>query len=275
MLTDTHCHLDKIGDFNTIKTELVKTKNVGIENIIIPTINEQNFNDVLHLNKLNKLNKLNESKNIEIPKLYFAVGIHPFYATNNINIKKSLENLHNFYLQNTKKIIAVGEIGLDFYDKNKYKNKYNIPQMKLLFEEQLKFAKEYNLPIIIHCRKAFNDIIERVKKIGISRGIFHAFNGSLEIAKIIIKNGFYLGFGGAITYEKATKLRRLLTQISCQNIVLETDAPYMQPAWINKTINNTPSQLFDIAKCIANIKNIPLQTLAEITTNNAKTALAL
>lgn len=260
MLTDTHCHLDKIGDFNTIKSELVEAKNLGIENIIIPTINEQNFSDVLHLSKL---------KNIEIPKLYFAIGIHPFYATN--NIKKSLENLYNFYLQNNQKIIAIGEIGLDYYDKNKY----DIPQMKLLFEEQLKFAKDNNLPVIIHCLKAFNDIIESVKKIGISRGIFHAFNGSLEIANIIIKNGFYLGFGGAITYENATKLRRLLTQISCQNIVLETDAPYMQPAWINKTINNTPSQLFDIAKCIANIKNISLQTLAEITTNNAKNALKL
>lgn len=273
MLIDTHCHLDKIGDFNTLKSELVKAKNVGIKNIIVPTINEQNFNDVLHLNELNELSK---SKNIEIPELFFAVGIHPFYAelTNNFNaenVKKSLEHLHNFYLQNSKNIVAVGEIGLDYYDKNKY----NIPLMKLLFEEQLKFAKEHNLPIIIHCRKSFNDVIESIKKIGISRGIFHAFNGSLDIANIIIKNGFYLGFGGAITYENATKLRRLLTQISCQNIVLETDAPYMQPAWLNKTINNTPSQLFDIAKSIASIKNIPLQTLAEITTNNAKTALAL
>lgn len=270
MFIDTHCHLDKIGDFNTIKSELIKAKNIGIKSLIIPTINEQNFADVLYLNELNTL------KNIEIPKLFFAVGIHPFYVelTNNFNVenvKNSLEILHNFYLQNSKKIIAVGEIGLDYYDKNKY----NISLMKLLFEEQLKFAKEYNLPVIIHCRKSFNDIIESVKKIGISRGIFHAFNGSLEIANILIKNGFYLSFGGAITYENATKLRRLLTQISCQNIVLETDAPYMQPAWINKNINNTPSQLFDIAKCIANIKNIPLQTLAEITTNNAKNVLNL
>ena len=244
MFTDTHCHL--YSEYY---------EDIGL---IIDKSKENNVNRWINNGCDNKTNKeviklLNLNNN-----MYGAIGIHPenidSYKDEDISfVEKNVSN---------KKILAIGEIGLDYhYTKDNRDKQIN------LFESQLLIAEKNNIPVIIHSRDATQDTINIIKKYKVN-GVIHSFSGSLETAKEYIKLGFLLGINGVITF-KNSKLKEVIKEISLDNIVLETDSPYLSPEPYRGKQNN-PSNIINIAKYICNLKNITLEELCEITNNNIK-----
>jgi len=188
--------------------------------------------------------------------MYGTLGIHPEFVDNykldDINYIKN--NINN------KKIIAIGEIGLDYYYTKENKNE----QIEL-FEKQLQLAEENNIPVIIHSREATLDTLNTLKKYKV-KGIIHSFSGSLETAKEYIKMGYLIGVNGVVTFKNA-KIKDVIKEISLENLVLETDSPYLTPVPYRGEQNN-PSHIIDIAKYISELKNITLEQIAEVTNGN-------
>lgn len=242
MLIDTHCHLysEYYSDIDDI-VNLAKKSDV---NILI-----NNGCDI----KSNKevIDLLDKYKN-----MYGAIGIHPEEVDNySLNDIKFIEkNLNN------KKVVAIGEIGLDYHYSKENKEK----QIKL-FELQLDIANKYKVPVIIHSRDATEDTINILRKYNI-KGVIHSFSGSLETAKIYIKRGFLLGINGVVTF-KNCNLKDILVNIGLNNIILETDSPYLTPVPYRGKQNN-PSHILDIAKYISEIFNVSLEEVSKITTKN-------
>jgi TatD DNase family protein len=157
---------------------------------------------------------------------------------------------------------AVGEIGLDFYDKS-----LNREKQEVYFSKQVIIAKRHQLPVIIHCRKAHDECLQLLKRHAPRGGIIHAFNGSIQQAEQYIQLGFKLGFGGMLTYERSSKLRKLATDLPLDAIVLETDAPDMVVA-AHRGQRNSPAYLPMIAKVLAELRNLTVSEVAETTTHN-------
>lgn len=164
--------------------------------------------------------------------------------------------------------VAVGEIGLDFsleqYDQNR---------QELFFVEQLKLAREFDLPVLLHIRKAQDTILKHLRNIRVRGGIAHAFNGSHQQAEEFIKLGFKLGFGGAMTYSRATRLRKLAATLPLESIVLETDAPDIPPEFLERGQPNKPEFLPRYAQLLSELRGISLEAIAQAATENALTVL--
>lgn len=189
--------------------------------------------------------------------IYASVGIHPHDASKvSHNYIAKLENLAK-----NKKVIAIGEIGLDYYYENSEKN-----QQKKVFCEQMELAKNLNLPVIIHSRDATQDTLEILEKYKI-KGVVHCFAGSKETAKIIADMGMYLGFTGVITFPKSKKAISAIKETPIEKILLETDCPYMAPVPFRG--KRCQSDMIDkIAEKISEIKNIPTQQVIDICYKN-------
>ncbi|HIE90125.1 MAG TPA: TatD family deoxyribonuclease, partial [Methylophilaceae bacterium] len=136
------------------------------------------------------------------------------------------------------------------------------------FSEQLKVAQEYDLPVILHVRSAIDDVLKHLRRVKVRGGIAHAFNGSMQQAEVFIEMGFKLGFGGAMTYPRALKIRELAKNLPLETIVLETDAPDMPPVWLEKRERNSPFELLEIAETLAGLRRIPVSQIIEITQEN-------
>ena len=175
-------------------------------------------------------------------------------------VEKDYETLEEM-VKNNSKIVAIGEIGLDYYW-----NKDNKDKQREVFCKQLEIAEKLKLPVVIHSRDSINETYEILKKYKVS-GVIHCFSGSLEMAKKFISLGFLLGIGGVVTF-KNSKLFEVIEKLELTNIVLETDSPYLTPE-PNRGKTNESSNIFYIAQKIAEIKNIPLENVAKITTENA------
>ena len=242
MLIDTHCHLysEYYNNINDI-VNLAKKSNVNI--LINNGCDSKSNKEVIDL--------LDKYKN-----MYGAIGIHPEEVENYSldDIKFIEDNLNN------KKVVAIGEIGLDYHYSKENKEK----QIKL-FELQLDIANKYKVPVIIHSRDATEDTINILRKYNI-KGVIHSFSGSLETAKIYIKMGFLLGINGVVTF-KNCNLKDILVNIGLNNIILETDSPYLTPVPYRGKQNN-PSHILDIAKYISEIFNVSLEEVSKITTKN-------
>ena len=190
--------------------------------------------------------------------LYACIGYHP--EVSNKIVEKDYETLEEM-VKNNSKIVAIGEIGLDYYW-----NKDNKDKQREVFCKQLEIAEKLKLPVVIHSRDSINETYEILKKYKVS-GVIHCFSGSLEMAKKFISLGFLLGIGGVVTF-KNSKLFEVIEKLELTNIVLETDSPYLTPE-PNRGKTNESSNIFYIAQKIAEIKNIPLENVAKITTENA------
>lgn len=244
MFIDTHCHLfkDYYEDMDNI---ICKIKNRGIIALINNGCDSKTNQEVLSL--LDKYDFM-----------YGAIGIHPDYADNynEDDLKYIMDNI------GVEKIVAIGEIGLDYHYDNFSKEK-----QITLFKAQLKIAEKNNLPVIIHMREATNDVLNILKEYRV-KGVIHCFTGSVETANILIKMGFFLGINGVVTF-KNCNLINTIKEIGIDHIVLETDAPYLTPVPFRSEKNDS-SHVVDTANFIANSLGIDVKKLADITTNNAK-----
>lgn len=242
MLTDSHLHLFKeyFDDIDKVINDAKKNK---VCRYISNADNITSCHEMLDLSK----------KYVDV---YIALGIHPENVDDDINEFESLleENINN------KKIVAIGEIGLDYYYTKDNKDK----QIDL-FDKQLNLAEKYNLPVIIHSREATLDTINTLKKHKCS-GVIHCFSGSLETAREYIKLGFSIGVGGVMTF-KNSKIDNIIKDIPLESIVLETDSPYLTPEPYRK-YKNEPKYILTIAEYLANLKGITLEEVMVVTENN-------
>lgn len=243
MYIDTHCHISK-NYYDDINEVITDSKNNGLEKIIISCCEVEDIEE--------SLNIINNYDNV-----YATFGYHPDQIDKVCDEDlKRLETL----IKTNQKIVGIGEIGLDYHygtDKEKQKK---------LFKEQLKIAQRLNLPVVIHSRDATKDTIDILKMYNVS-GVIHCFSGSLETANIYISMGYKLGIGGVLTF-KNSKLYKVIENINLENIVLETDSPYLTPEpYRGKT--NSSKYIPIIAKKLAEVKKVSIEEVAKITTNNA------
>lgn len=246
---DTHSHIYDTGFQEDMDAVMVAAKSVGIEKIYMPGIDSTCIDDMMGM----------ETKypGFCIPMM----GLHPCYVKE--NYQEELAIVEGWLTK--RKFAAIGEIGLDYYwDKTFAK------EQQLVFEKQMQWGLDYGLPINIHTRNAMGETIEMVKpfaKKGL-KGIFHCFSGSKESAEQIVEMGFLLGLGGVLTYKNAG-VAEAVVDIPMEFLVLETDAPYLPPVPYRGK-RNEPAFMVEVAKKLAEIKNIPLHEVGEITSGNAE-----
>lgn len=244
-MIDTHAHI--LSEYYDNIDEIVSLlKNKNVLYVLNAASNYEESLEVIDLSK--KYNKF----------LLPVIGIHP----ESVNEKNNLEKIEELIKEN--KVYAIGEIGLDYYWV-----KDNKEEQKELFINQIKLANKYNLPVVVHSRDAIQDTFDILKEYK-TKGLIHSYSGSVEMAREFIKLGYKLGIGGVLTF-KNSKLYEVIENIGLENIVLETDSPYLTPEPFRGK-KNYPSNVYYVAKKIAEIKNISIEEVLEITT---KTAISL
>jgi TatD DNase family protein len=268
---DTHCHLDA-QEFSPLALEcraLAAIKNVA--HVVIPAVLPS------HAQRVRELAYASGDG--------YALGLHPLWIAHDADaqLQQLARALHD--LQDDPRLLAVGEIGLDAFVPALCEPQAWARQMQV-FKAQLRLAREFDLPVLIHSRRAVDAVAGALRALGPGyrwRGIAHAFNGSLQQAQALIDLGLKLGFGGACTYERALQLRRLVRELPLQALVLETDAPDMPPTWLYVPAAqraggavqppNSPAELPRIGEVVAALRGISPAELAHATTQNACAAL--
>ena len=250
MFIDTHCHLDA-AEFDPDREAVVAAASAaGVTTLVIPAVERANFGAVASVCR-------------EYPGCVPAYGIHPMYTGD--ALPEDLDALRGYLAQ--PGTVAIGEIGLDFFIEP-----HDRARQEYFFVEQLKLAREFDLPVLLHIRRAQDTILKHLRQYRVS-GIAHAFSGSRSQADEFIKLGFRLGFGGAMTHSRATRLRELAATLPLGNIVLETDAPDIPPDFLQRGQPNKPEYLPRIAQTLAELRGMTLEEVACITTENALAAL--
>jgi TatD DNase family protein len=249
MFIDTHTHL-YAEEFNSDRKQLInKAINNGIGKFYLPNIDSTSIEGMLALEK-------------EYPERCFAMmGLHP--CSVNESVEKELEIVKDWLAK--RKFYAVGEIGIDLYwDKTFF------AQQQHAFRTQIQWALDYNYPVVIHCRESFDEIYEILISFSqLPKTIFHCFSGNAEQAKKILDLGnFKLGIGGVLTF-KNSGLDKVVEQTNLEHLVLETDAPYLAPVPFRGK-RNEPSYMLEVARKLAQIKNVSTTEVEEITTRNAE-----
>ncbi len=261
---DTHCHLDA-AEFNADRDAVrAAASEAGVGHIVIPAVQRAHWREVIAL-----AHRHGDS---------YALGIHPLYTprAQEADIAALRELL--LEVQEDPHLVAVGEIGLDFFVPD-----LDVDQQIWFYEQQIMLARQFKLPVILHVRKSSDRLLKTLRAWPVVGGIAHAFNGSAQQAHAFIDLGFKLGFGGAVTYDRALKLRELAATLPLESIVVETDAPDIQPHWLYTTAQaraagkaqgrNSPAQLPRIAAEIAVLRGIAPEQLAQATGRNARAAL--
>ena len=245
MFTDTHCHLSK-EDYEDIDKIVANAKDNKIDRLIICGCDKNGIKEAIDIAS-------------RYENIYLEVGYHPSEA--NITTEEDISELIEIIKTNPK-VVAVGEIGLDYHwDKD------NKDKQKELFKRQIEIAKENNLPVVIHSRDAFQDTYDILKETN-AKGDIHCFSGNLENAKMYIDLGFVLGIGGVLTF-KNTNLKETIKELDLNNIILETDSPYLSPEPFRGQ-KNEPKNVYYVAEEISRLKNISLDEVSKITENNIK-----
>lgn len=248
---DTHCHLDA-AEFGDSQAALVQAAQAaGVGRIVVPSVTRANFEVVRGLCAL-------------FPGCAPAYGIHPMYVES--AQPEDLLALRACLAQPAT--VAVGEIGLDFFIQP-----HDRTRQEFYFSIQLKLAREFDLPVLLHIRRAQDIVLKHLRQTRVRGGIAHAFSGSHQQAEEFIKLGFKLGFGGAMTHARATRLRELAATLPLGSIVLETDAPDIPPDFLQHGQPNKPEYLPRIAQTLAELRGMTPEEVARITTENALAAL--
>ena len=268
---DTHCHLDAPELLPDVADVALRASAAGVVHCVLPAVSVGNFQNVRAL--------------AEQFAYSYALGIHPVCVP--LALEADLKALDDELRlrQSDPRLVAVGEIGLDFFVPELIEPAMRERQA-FFYREQLKLARKHGLPVILHVRRSADKLLKHLRDIqpaGGWRGIAHAFNGSQQQAVEFIKLGFKLGFGGAVTYESALQLRRLATELPLNALVMETDSPDIPPQWLYTIAadralgapqgRNEPGELPRIAQVVAELRGIPMDVLAAATTANALVAL--
>lgn len=254
MLIDTHTHIDMENFADRFDEVMQTAKDYGVEKVVIPGVEPSGFDRIIKLCE-------------EYPDVYGAVGVHP-EELNSYN--EEAENRIKELLKH-KKIIAIGEIGLDYYW-----DKSQIEKQKEIFERQILIAKQAQKPILVHDREAHLDSFEILKKTNAAETgvVMHCFSGSPEFAQQCINEGFYIALGGVVTFKNAKKVKEVAKTVPLDKLLLETDAPYMTPVPFRGK-ENQPAYVKFVAEEIAKLRGVSFEEIAEATTANAKKLLKI
>ena len=247
-MLDTHCHLNDqkySGELDSIVANFLHS---GIEKAVCVGW------DYISSVQAKEIAEKYES-------VYYAVGVHPDEC-DSFN-EAEIENL---LINRTNKLVALGEIGLDYFH-----NKDNKIKQKQVFIAQIKLAKKYGLPIIIHCREAFGDTLEILKQHAPFKNgaVMHCYSGSLEYANELIKLGIKISFTGTVTYKNAVNLKEVAANIPLESFFFETDSPYLSPQ-SKRGERNEPRNVKEVAEYVAELRNVDVESLINFTDNSAK-----
>ena len=258
MWIDTHCHLDahEFGDEAVAQAAQARGQGVGM--IVIPAVEAANFPVVAQLAA-------------SVDNACYALGIHPIYVPQASEDDLRLLRERVAEAMSDPRMVAIGEIGLDFFIPMLTEPAMREKQV-FFFREQLKIAREFGLPVLMHVRRSQDVVLKHARQIRPAGGIAHAFNGSFQQAQGYIDLGFKLGFGGAMTFTRALQIRRMAAELPLSAIVLETDAPDISPSWIHPG-RNSPDQIPRIGAVLAELRGISVQEVADATTANARAVL--
>ena len=253
-LIDSHCHLDLSAFDADRNAVLQRARDSGVTDVIVPAVQASGWG---------KLQGISEADNPV--NVHPAYGLHPVFerhheANDLLLLEKQLSD---------ESAIAVGECGLDFFI-----DEYDKAKQLSFFTGQLDLAVQHQLPVIIHSRKSLDFVLKELRLRPGLIGVVHSYSGSYQQAKQLIDLGFYLGFGGPITYPRARKLRGLIVDLPLESLLLETDAPD-QPDISNHGQRNEPSWLNSIVSCVAELRKTPTEQVAEITTKNCEMLFGL
>jgi TatD DNase family protein len=256
---DTHCHLDA-AEFDADRDAVVaRARDAGVRMVVLPAVEVGNFDAVRSL--------------AHAHGLAYALGIHPLFVQRAAD--DALERLADALQahRGDPRLVAVGEIGLDHFT--------GAPDPALqerFYLAQLKLARDAALPVLLHCRRSADGLLKGLRRIEVGGGIAHAFNGSAQQAGAMVDRGFALGFGGAMTFERALQIRALARDVADDAWVLETDAPDIPPHWLYRTAaqraageraRNEPAELPRIARTLAELRSLPLDDIARHNARNA------
>lgn len=260
---DTHCHLDA-AEFGPDRAAVrARAAAAGVSHCVLPAVEVANFQAVATLAHAH-----GDS---------YALGIHPLYTPR--AAEQDLQRLDEALAaaRDDPRLVALGEIGLDYFVPG-----LDGERQERFYRAQLALAQRHGLPVILHVRRSADRLLKHLRELPCT-GIAHAFNGSLKQAQEFVRMGFKLGFGGAVTFERALQLRRLAAGLPLEALVLETDAPDIPPHWLYRTAaersdgqrqgRNEPAQLPRIAQEVARLRGVGLEQLAAATTHNALQAL--
>ena len=249
-MIDTHCHLDA-AEFDADRAAVAAAAiAAGVNLMVIPAVERANFAAVAAVCR-------------DLPGCVPAFGIHPLFVDR--ASEADLDALRRAL--RAAPAVAVGEIGLDFFVPDR-----DEARQIAFFAAQLKIAGEFGLPVLLHVRRAIDAVLKELRRPPVVGGIAHAFNGSRVQAEAFIELGFKLGFGGAMTHPRATRIRTLAATLPLEAIVLETDAPDIPPAWLHGG-RNAPGELPKIAETLAKLRGISMAELAAATSANARAVL--
>ena len=276
---DSHCHLDA-PEFDLDRTAVLqKAQAQGVAWCVMPAVQAKDF---LPLQKL--------AQELQQP---YALGIHPLFVpqAQEQDLAFLAQCIESALAQDVTgqrvdpRLVALGEIGLDFFVPSLCEPAMREKQ-EFFYHAQLKMAQKFKLPVIVHVRKSADELLKGLRRFAVQGGIAHAFNGSFQQATTFIEMGFALGFGGALTFERALQLRRLATELPLSALVLETDAPDIPPHWIYKTqserqssqaltsqARNEPAQLPRIGAALATLRGVSASDIAHATLVNAQRVL--
>lgn len=245
-LIDTHAHIDMLEE--PINQVLLEMHNFGIKKVIIPSVEISTMQNIVNI--------ANQNENI-----YAMVGIFPSEAkTYNKDIEEKMINFAQ-----SKKVVAVGEIGLDYY----WDKSFNAIQQDV-FIKQIKLANKLNLPIVIHDREAHKDTFDILKEHNQnSKVLFHCFSGSVEFMRECVKQGWFIALGGVVTFKNAIKMKEVTKEVPLEKLMLETDSPYLTPVPYRGKPNK-PAYVKYVAEEIAQLRNMALEEIIDITTSNAE-----
>jgi TatD DNase family protein len=261
---DTHCHLDAPEFAPDLAAVRGRAARSGVGHCVLPAVEPANFGAVRDL-----AHRFGDS---------YALGIHPLCTGRAAEADLHLLDQALAAAREDPRLVAVGEIGLDYFVPG-----LDAPRQELFYREQLALAVRHGLPVILHVRRSADRLLKQLRLAKVSGGIAHAFNGSEQQALEFLKLGFKLGFGGAVTFERALQIRRLATDLPLSALVLETDAPDIAPHWLYRTADdradgspqarNEPDQLPRIGEVLAQLRGMDAQELAGATFANACEAL--
>ena len=263
MWIDTHCHLDA-AEFDADRASVVdRARAAGVAQIVVPAVGRSNFDTVRAL--------------AHALGFAYALGIHPMYVERSAD--DDLAHLRDALTaqRGDARLVAIGEIGLDHFVPGLDRDR-----QARFYAAQLRLASEFELPVIVHVRRSADSLLKHLRQTPVVGGIVHAFNGSQQQAEAFVERGFKLGFGGAMTFERALQIRRLAQSLPLDAIVLETDAPDIPPQWLYRTAQeraagassrNEPGELPRIARSLAELRGLPVDEIAAATGRNARAAL--